>query len=290
MKVIKSAASLFKYLKKLKARGKSVGFVPTMGALHAGHLSLIRQARKENNIVAVSIFVNPAQFGPQEDFKNYPRPLPKDLALCRKEKVDFVFLPRPEDMYAEGFSTYISVEGLSETLCGKSRPGHFRGVATIVAKLLNIVQPDVIYLGQKDAQQAVIIKRMVRDLNIPVKVKIMPTLREINGLALSSRNAYLDKKERQDALVLSKALALAKILIQSGARDTARIIGSMRRLISKKKNAKIDYIAIVDTENLKPVKKISGNYLIALAVKIGKTRLIDNFQGRFSTQSESVPA
>ncbi|MCX5695098.1 MAG: pantoate--beta-alanine ligase [Candidatus Omnitrophica bacterium] len=289
MKIIKAPDKLFKDLKKFKISGKSIGFVPTMGALHAGHLSLIAQARKENKIVVVSIFVNPKQFGPQEDLKVYPRPLKKDLLLCKKEKVDYVFLPGANALYAEGFSTYVDVEGLSAVLCGKSRPGHFRGVATIVTKLFNLVQPDVAYFGQKDAQQASIIKKMTKDLNFPVKIKIMPTLREKDGLAMSSRNAYLGKQERKDALVLSRALNLAKVLIRGGAKDTVRIISRMKQLISKNKNAKLDYIAIVDSENLKPLKIISGNYLIALALNIKKVRLIDNFQGRFSTQSKSVP-
>ena len=276
MKIIQAAVNLSQYLNKFKISGKAIGFVPTMGALHAGHLSLIRQARKDNNTVVVSIFVNPAQFGPGEDLKSYPRTLSKDLALCRKEKVDFVFLPRDRDMYGEGFSTYINVGGLGEALCGKSRPGHFRGVATIVAKLLNITQPDVVYLGQKDAQQAIIIKRMVRDLNIPVKVKVMPTVRQEDGLALSSRNAYLNRKEKMQALVLFRALSLARVLIKSGARDAGRVVSRMKQLIEKKKNARIDYLAIVDTKNLKPVEKISGECLIALALRLGKTRLIDN--------------
>jgi pantoate--beta-alanine ligase len=278
MKIIKSPSVLSENLKKFRLAGKSVGFVPTMGALHAGHLSLIRQARKENKAVVASIFVNPEQFGPQEDLKRYPRPLNKDLALCRKEKVDLVFIPRAKEIYGKGFSTYVNVEGLSSALCGKSRPGHFRGVATIVAKLFNIVQPNVAYFGQKDAQQAIIIKRMAGDLNIPVKVKVMPTLRQADGLALSSRNAYLSRKEKIDALVLSRALNLAKLLIKSGARSAPRIISRMRQLINRNKSARIDYIAIVDAENLKPVKKIAGGCLIALAVKIGRTRLIDNFQ------------
>ncbi len=281
MKIIRQPEILSKDLKKLKLKGKSIGFVPTMGALHLGHLSLIRAARKENKIVVVSIFVNPAQFGPQEDFKKYPHPVKKDLLLCQKEGVEYVFLPQVKDIYPQGFSTYIHVEGLSEVLCGKLRPGHFRGVATVVTKLFNIVQPDVAYFGQKDAQQAIIIQRIARDLNIPVKIKVMPTLREKDGLALSSRNVYLNQKERLDALVLSKALNLAKILIKSGARDSKRIISRMKQLIRKKKGAKIDYIAIVDSKNLKPLNKISGDFLIALAVRIGKTRLIDNFQARY---------
>ncbi|MFA5176773.1 MAG: pantoate--beta-alanine ligase [Candidatus Omnitrophota bacterium] len=276
MKIIKSPSELYNVLKKFKLAGKPIGFVPTMGALHAGHLSLIRQARKENTIVVVSIFVNPTQFGPKEDLKKYPRPLSKDLALCRKEKVDFVFLPRVKDIYGEDFSTYVNVEKLSGVLCGAARPGHFRGVATIVAKLLNIARPDVIYLGQKDAQQAVVIRKMVRDLNIPVKVKVMPTVREKDGLALSSRNAYLNRRERVEALVLFRALNLAKLLINSGAKNPSRVISRMRQLINRKKSARIDYIAIVGAQDLQPVKKISGECLIALAVHLGRTRLIDN--------------
>ncbi len=276
MRIVKEPFRINKLLRELKFKGKDIGFVPTMGALHGGHLSLIRQARRDNDIVVVSIFVNPTQFGPQEDLKKYPRPLNKDLAVCRKEKVDFVFLPRSKDMYPKAFSTFIILEGLSDVLCGKSRPGHFRGVATVVAKLLNIVQPDILYLGSKDAQQAVIIKRMAKDLNIPVKIRVMPTVREKDGLALSSRNLYLSKDERKDALALPQALSLAKILVKNGARDSGRIISRMRKLVSNKKSAKIDYMEIVDPQNLKPLKKISGNCLIALAVWIGKTRLIDN--------------
>nr|MBP7836003.1 pantoate--beta-alanine ligase [Candidatus Omnitrophota bacterium] len=262
MKIIKSPAGLHNVLKKFKLSGKPIGFVPTMGALHAGHLSLIRRARKENTIAVVSIFVNPAQFGPKEDFKKYPRPLGKDLALCRKERVDFVFLPQVKDIYGEDFSTYINVEKLSGVLCGAARPGHFRGVATIVAKLLNIVQPDVVYLGQKDAQQAVVIRKMVRDLNIPVKVKTMPTIREKDGLALSSRNAYLNRKEKVEALVLFRALNLAKLLINSGAKDPSRVTSRMKQLINRKKSARLDYTAIVGAQDLQPVKKISGECLI----------------------------
>lgn len=267
---------MFKAVMAVKAKGKSVGFVPTMGALHEGHLSLIRRARKDNDIVVVSIFVNPAQFAPGEDLKKYPRPVSQDIALCRKAGVDFIFSPSPKDIYPEGFKTYVSVDGLDRVLCGKSRPGHFRGVATVVAKLLNIVWPDVIYLGQKDAQQAVIIKRMVEDLNFPASIRIMPTVREKSGLALSSRNVYLNIKEKEDALVLSKSLNLASLLIKGGLRDAGRLTKRIRELISKKKSAKVDYIAIVNADDLEPLNKIKGSCLIALAVRIGKTRLIDN--------------
>lgn len=283
MRIITSPVAMFKFASRAKIKGKKVGFVPTMGALHEGHLSLIRAARKENKLVVVSIFVNPAQFGPKEDLKAYPRPVKKDLSLCRKEKVDLVFSPQPQDIYPKGFSTYCLVEGLSEVLCGKERPGHFRGVATVVLKLFNIVQPDIAYFGQKDAQQAIIIKRMARDLNIPVKIKVMPIVREIDGLAMSSRNVYLNMAQRLDALALSRALNLAQVLIRGGAKDTARIISRMRELINKKKSAKIDYIAIVDLKDLRPLQKIIDGCLIALAVRIGKTRLIDNIIVKIKT-------
>jgi len=276
MKVIGNPQKLTKIIKQISCKGKSIGFIPTMGALHLGHLSLIKQAAKDSDIVVVSIFVNPEQFGPKEDLKKYPRPLKKDLELCRKSGVDLVFLPNEEIMYPQGFSTFVEVEGLGKKLCGISRPGHFRGVATVVAKLLNIVAPDILYLGQKDAQQAIIISRMIKDLNFPVKVKIMPTVRQKDGLALSSRNIYLNNGQRKEAAVLSKALALAKSLIAGGQRDTARIISRMRQLIEKKKQVEIDYVAIVDLEKFQNINKINQSCLIALAVKIGKTRLIDN--------------
>jgi len=278
MKIIKSPLLLSRKLKGLKQKGKTLGFVPTMGALHAGHLSLIRKAAQENKIVVVSIFVNPVQFGPREDLKQYPRPLKKDLLLCQKEGVDYLFLPQEQEMYPQGFSTYVNVAGLSEVLCGKDRPGHFRGVATVVAKLFNIIQPDRAYFGQKDAQQAVIIKKMVSDLNMPVKIKVIPTKREQDGLAFSSRNVYLNPRQRQEASVLVKALNLAQLLIKGGAQDASRITSRMKQLISQKKSARIDYIAIVDTKDLKPLRRISKGCLIALAVRIGKTRLIDNYK------------
>jgi pantoate--beta-alanine ligase len=276
MKVIRNPQELNRILKRISCERKSIGFVPTMGALHLGHLSLIKKAAKDNEIVVVSIFVNPTQFGPKEDLKKYPRPLKKDIELCRKSGVDFVFLPDNKTIYPYGYSTFVKVEGLSDLLCGVSRPGHFRGVSTIVAKLLNIVGPDIIYLGQKDAQQAIIIKRMVRDLNFPVKIKIMPTVRLADGLALSSRNAYLTGEQRNEAVVLSRSLSLARSLVQSGACDSSRILGRMKEMIRKKRQARIDYIEIVDLENLEKIKKIDRNCLIALAVKFGNTRLIDN--------------
>ncbi len=276
MKIIKNPAQMYSVIKKNKLKGKTIGFVPTMGALHLGHLSLIKEALRENDIVVVSIFVNPIQFGPQEDFKRYPRPLNKDCLFCKKEGVDFIFCPGAGQLYPKDFSSYVIVEKLSDALCGKYRPGHFKGVSTVVIKLFNIVNPDVFYFGQKDAQQAVIIKRMVLDLNIQVKVKIMPIVREKSGLALSSRNVYLNEQEKTDALVLSQSLNLAKSLINRGIRDSGKIINIMKQLIQKKDTAKIDYIDIVDIDSLEHLKKITGGCLIALAVWIGKTRLIDN--------------
>ncbi len=276
MKIIKSPAQMYSVIKKNRFKAKTIGFVPTMGALHEGHISLIKEARRENDIAVVSIFVNPIQFGLKEDLKRYPRPINKDSLLCKKEGVDFIFHPDVNLMYPEGFRTRVVVEGISDILCGKYRPGHFKGVATVVLKLFNIVNPNVAYFGQKDAQQAAIIKRMALDLNIHVKIKTMPIVREKTGLALSSRNIYLNGQEKADALVLFQSLNLAKSLINKGIRDADKIINIMRQLIQKKDTAQIDYIAIVDIDSLEHIKKITGNCLIVLAVWIGKTRLIDN--------------
>jgi pantoate--beta-alanine ligase len=260
----------------MKLNHKTIGFVPTMGALHEGHLTLMRQARRENDFVVVSIFVNPAQFGPREDFKKYPRSLKQDAILCRKKGVDIIFYPDIKEMYPVNYKTYVEVSNLSDCLCGKFRPGHFRGVATIVAKLFNIVSPDIAYFGQKDAQQAIIIQKMVLDLNMPLKIKIVPTVRNEDGLALSSRNLYLNPRERKDALIIYQALSLAQDLIRKGNTKSTSIIQKMRQLISSKKSARVQYIAIVDIEDLKPVQRIRDKVIIALAVYMGKTRLIDN--------------
>lgn len=276
MRIIRSIKEMSGFCVKNRSGGKTIGLVPTMGALHKGHLSLIRRARSENSKVVVSIFVNPIQFGAREDLKKYPRNLKKDASLCRYAGVDVIFYPGIRQMYPEGCQTYVNVEGLSGYLCGKFRPGHFRGVATVVAKLFNIVMPDTAYFGQKDAQQAAVIKKMAADLNMPVKIRIMPIVRERDGLAMSSRNAYLSPQERQEAAVLYRALVSAKKLIRSGNLNTADIIRRMKRLISAKKSAKIQYIEIVDADSLKVLRKIKGKALIALAVFIGKTRLIDN--------------
>ncbi|HOW42661.1 MAG TPA: pantoate--beta-alanine ligase [Candidatus Omnitrophota bacterium] len=276
MQVIKTIKKMQATSLNLKRTRASIGFVPTMGALHEGHLSLIRRSRRENDVTVVSIFVNPIQFGPSEDLNRYPRPLQQDLRLCMQEKVEYVFCPRPEDMYPEGFKTFVEVRELGAVLCGASRPTHFRGVTTVVAKLFNAVFPDRAYFGQKDCQQAVIIERMARDLNFPVMIEVLPIIRERSGLALSSRNAYLDPAQKKDALVLSKALSSAAVLIRGGTRDAARIKRVIRTMVSAAHSVKIDYIAIVDKQTLKPVKKIQDSCLIALAMWIGKTRLIDN--------------
>jgi pantoate--beta-alanine ligase len=276
MKLIRNLKEMSDFSRRLKLKGKTLGIVPTMGALHEGHLSLIRRARKDNDYVVVSIFVNPIQFGPKEDLKKYPRDLKRDVRLCKKEGVDIVFYPSVQMIYPKDYKTYIKVSKLDEVLCGKFRPGHFQGVTTVIAKLFNIVNPDAAYFGQKDAQQAIIIKKMASDLNMPVKIKILPTVRERDGLAMSSRDAYLNQKERKNAVVLYQALKLARRLIKQGNKNSADIIRKMQHLILTKKSVKIQYIAIVDTQGLRPVSRIKEKILIALAVCIGKTRLIDN--------------
>jgi pantoate--beta-alanine ligase len=247
-----------------------------MGYLHKGHLSLMKKARKETDIVIISIFVNPTQFGPHEDYTQYPRDLEKDTQLAKAVGVDVVFVPTVAAMYPQGFSTFVNVEEITDCLCGQSRPGHFRGVTTVVMKLFNLVKPDIAYFGQKDAQQAIVIKRMVKDLDMDIKIKVLPIVRESDGLAMSSRNTYLNLQERKDATVLFHALQRARTMVASGVREPRKIISNMKRIIRQKQSAKIDYVAVVDTENLKTLKRISGEVLIALAVWIGKTRLIDN--------------
>jgi len=267
---------LAKKVSEIKKRKKTIGLVPTMGFLHEGHASLIRKARKDTGCVIVSIFINPAQFGPGEDFKKYPRNLKKDLDLCEKEGADIIFVPEAREMYPDGYSTHVNVEGITEKLCGISRPGHFRGVTTVVTKLFNITMPDIAYFGQKDCQQAIVIKKMALDLNMDVDIKVMPVVRGKNGLAMSSRNVYLGEDERVQAASLYKALRLARRLFNQGERNSGKIISKMKQVISKEPAAKIDYIAIVDTKELKAIKKISGVALVAVAVRVGNTRLIDN--------------
>jgi pantoate--beta-alanine ligase len=254
----------------------SVGFVPTMGYLHEGHLALVKRARIENSTVIVSIYVNPTQFGPREDFGAYPRDLDRDLELLRKEGADIVFVPSDDEMYPPEFSSWVDVEKVTERLEGASRPGHFRGVATVVAKLFNVVQPTKAYFGQKDAQQAAVIKRMAADLNMGIEIVVVPTVRESDGLAMSSRNIYLSSKERQAATILFKALTLARQLGRSGEKDAEKIRRQMASLIQKEPLAQIAYISIADAETLEELNLLDRPAVASLAVRIGKTRLIDN--------------
>jgi pantoate--beta-alanine ligase len=254
----------------------TVGFVPTMGYLHEGHLALVKQARIENSVVIVSIYVNPTQFGPREDFGAYPRDLNRDLELLREGGVDIVFVPSDDQMYSREFSTWVDVEKVSERLEGAYRTGHFRGVATVVAKLFNIIQPTKAYFGQKDAQQVVVIKRMVADLNMLIEIVVVPTVRESDGLAMSSRNIYLNPEERQAATILFRALTLARQLRLGGEKDAGRIHRQMDSLIQKEPLAKIDYVSIADADTLEELDLIDHPALAFLAVRIGKTRLIDN--------------
>lgn len=276
MKVCRTVAEIRGELAPAHRAGGNIGLVPTMGFLHAGHLALIQRARIENQVVVVSIFVNPTQFGPQEDLARYPRDLPRDLGLCGEARVDLVFAPEPPEMYPEGFQTYVEVEGFSQGLCGARRPGHFRGVATVVTKLFALVQPDRAYFGEKDGQQLRVIRRMVRDLDLPVAVVPVPTVREPDGLAMSSRNVYLNPDERRAALVLHKSLVLAGNLAAGGERRAPVIAERMRALIEAEPLARLDYLAIVDDETLAPLETIEGPTLVALVVFIGRTRLIDN--------------
>ena len=276
MRVIKSIKSLQASIKGIKSQNRSIGFVPTMGALHDGHLSLIKNSRRENDTTIISIFVNPKQFGPKEDFFNYPRPEKKDILLAKKEKIDIIFYPSEKEMYPTSFLTSIQVDQMTKGLCGKSRPGHFQGVATVVGKLLNIVTPDILYLGQKDAQQAIMIKQLARDLNFPVLIKVCPTVREADGLALSSRNIKLKLQHRKEAPILFESLTCAQKMIRNGEDNSAKIINWIRANIKNHSSGKIDYIECVNAESLAPLPRIQGKAMIALAVYFGQTRLIDN--------------
>lgn len=259
-----------------RAAGSVIGLVPTMGALHEGHLSLIRAARAECGFVVVWVFVNPTQFGPTEDLDRYPRDLERDRLLATEAGADLIFAPGGEDIYPEGFSTWVDVEGLTEGLCGASRPDHFRGVCTVVTKFFNICAPDRAYFGQKDAQQLAVIRRMVRDLNMPIEIIACPIVREADGLALSSRNVYLSEEERRQAPALSRSLEAATALVAAGERDAAVVEAQILRILTAAPLGEIDYIAIVDAADLEPVESITGETLIALAVRFGGTRLIDN--------------
>ena len=274
--VVKTIPEVRRIVSEAKRQGKVVGFVPTMGALHEGHLSLIRRCRDETGFVAVSIFVNPTQFGPQEDLERYPRPFERDVELCAQHRVDLIFAPDVETMYAPDFCTYVTVERLSEQFEGACRPGHFRGVATVVLKLFNIVMPDVSYFGQKDAQQARIIQQMVRDLDLPVEIRVCPTVREPDGLALSSRNQYLSDEERTRALSLSRALFAARDLVAAGERDPELIRAKMHELLTAEKGVVVDYAELVDPDTFEPVQTLSGHVLAIVAARVGPARLIDN--------------
>lgn len=276
MKKITEIKEMKILVRELKSQDKTIGFVPTMGYLHEGHLSLVRESVQSADVTVVSIFVNPTQFGPREDFKDYPRNVNRDIELLKKEGVHYLFYPNSEEMYPHGYKTYVQVQGLQEKLCGRSRPEHFKGVCTVVLKLFNIVDPDMAFFGQKDAQQAVILSKMVKDLNLDVEIEILPIVRDEDGLALSSRNEYLNSKERRAALALHRSLQEAKRMIETGERKAAVIIKEMEEIIKKEALAKIDYIEMVDLDELNPVKIIKGKVLLALAVFVGKTRLIDN--------------
>ncbi|WP_457624860.1 pantoate--beta-alanine ligase [Persephonella sp.] len=277
--LVKTIKDMKSIVKKLKEKGKSIGFVPTMGYLHEGHISLIRCSKKDNDVTVVSIFVNPIQFGENEDLDRYPRDIERDLQICRDEGVDFVFYPSADEMYPDGFSTYVEVEGLTNRLCGAFRPGHFKGVTTVVNKLFNILQPDRAYFGEKDYQQLKVIQKMVKDLNMNVEVIGCPVVREKDGLALSSRNKYLSEKERESALSISRALFEGKKMFEKGEKDPQKIISKMKKIISSYPEVKnVQYIEIVDPETLEPKKKVEKGDLIAVAVFVGNTRLIDNIK------------
>jgi pantoate--beta-alanine ligase len=276
MLILTSAAEVTAVSKEAHRAGKRVGFVPTMGALHEGHLSLVRTARAQADVVIASVFVNPKQFGPTEDFSKYPRDAERDAAMLAAEKTDYLFLPSTEEMYPAGAETWVSVEGLGEKLDGRSRPGHFRGVTTVVAKLFNIVQPDFAFFGQKDAAQVAIISQMVRDLNFDVRIVVCPIVRETDGLAMSSRNAYLSPEQRKQALVLYRSLMRVQNLVDRGETGAARLLVAGTQVMAEEPAVKLDYFEIVDRETLDPVSDVSSGALVAVAAYVGSTRLIDN--------------
>jgi pantoate--beta-alanine ligase len=276
IRLVETIKDIRNFVDAAKSRGESVGFVPTMGAFHLGHLSLMRQAKKATDAVIVSIFVNPLQFAAGEDYDRYPRQMAKDLRMAESEKVDVLFAPSVAEMYPKGFATFVDQNDLPSKMCGQFRPDHFRGVMSVVAKLFSIVKPDAAFFGQKDYQQYLIIKRMATDLNLDVDVRVLPTVREEDGLAMSSRNIYLGPKQRKDAVCLHRALQRAEELIGAGESSAVKVASEMKRVIHRVKGARVDYIAIVNSDTLEPVKEIKGKSLIAAAVRIGKARLIDN--------------
>ncbi|NLV21183.1 MAG: pantoate--beta-alanine ligase [Syntrophomonadaceae bacterium] len=277
MQVFNDVKEMQNWCLNKKRQGQKIGLVPTMGYLHAGHLSLVKEAGRHCDIVVVSIFVNPTQFGPNEDFDSYPRDVESDRKKLAEEKVDAIFAPSARDMYREGYNSWVELKGeITSKLCGGSREGHFRGVTTVVSKLFNICQPDKAFFGQKDAQQAMIIEKMVQELNFPITIVRVPIVREADGLALSSRNVYLDEEQRRQALVLSRSLQKARQLAEDGERNVSRLKQEIRKMIEAATQANIDYVEIYDAEDLGDVEEIRGSVLIALAVKFGNTRLIDN--------------
>ncbi|MGH9580780.1 MAG: pantoate--beta-alanine ligase [Terriglobales bacterium] len=277
MKILRGIPEMRAACRAARAGGaKRLGLVPTMGALHEGHLSLVRAARAQSGAVAVSIFVNPTQFSPNEDFDKYPRALERDADLLRREGVDLLFAPLVEEMYPPGAATWVTVEGLSKRLCGRSRPGHFRGVTTVVAKLFHIAEPDAAFFGQKDAAQASILRRMVRDLALPVEIIVCPIVREAGGLAMSSRNAYLDADQRRSATVLYRSLERVRSLAEQGERRAAKLIDAAQRIFLEEPEVRLDYVEIVDNDTLDPLQDVAPGALVAVAAYVGATRLIDN--------------
>lgn len=282
MNILRSVADMKAFSGERRAAGATIGLVPTMGYLHEGHLSLVRVCRANADVTVVSVFVNPTQFGPKEDLRSYPRDLRRDVEMLEREGVDVVFAPPEDEVCPPGTRTFVEVHGLQDRLCGKSRPDHFRGVCTVVLKLFNIVRPDVAFFGWKDAQQLIILQKMARDLNLDVRVEGLPLIRDVDGLALSSRNSYLSAEEHRAALVLSKSLREAEAMAGAGEKSAKAVIAKVIETIGKEPLARIDYVEIVSVGDLAPLQRIEGEALIALAVFIGKTRLIDNI--RISSQ------
>lgn len=276
IRVVTTITEVRELVKQARSQGKRVGLVPTMGALHAGHISLVEAAKTRTDFIVVSVFVNPTQFGPNEDFGKYPRTLDADVAMCQKSGADVVFAPSAEEMYTTPQQTWVNVEKLTDCLCGAARPGHFRGVTTVCTKLFNIVLPDVAFFGQKDAQQTIVIKRMVADLNMPLEIVVCPIIREANGLAMSSRNRYLSDQQKQDAAAIYASLRKAEQMIKSGERNSAVIIAAMQEILRQSGSIATEYVHIVDSAALSDLQVIKGQVLIAIAAKIGTTRLIDN--------------
>ena len=276
MRIVRTVEEMKAVSREHRARGKRIGFVPTMGSLHEGHLSLVRASRERTDTTVVSIFVNPAQFGPGDDLASYPRDLERDAALLEKEGVDYVFHPEPSGMYPEGFGTFVEVGDLQDRLCGHSRPGHFRGVCTVVLKLFNIVRPDAAFFGWKDAQQVIILRRMAADLDLDVSIEALPLVRDADGLALSSRNSYLSAEERKAALVLPRSLEDARRLVEAGEKDAEAVTRKVAEAVATEPLARLDYVDVADPKDLGHVDRIEGEVLVALAAFIGRTRLIDN--------------